>query len=210
MGDVVRLAVRAACGLLAAFSLAAGCSIKGDACLAGEQTICACPSGPSGFQTCLPDRSGWGKCSCAASTGAKSCSGPLDTLTDCGACGVKCSPAHAEGASCATGACAYENCVGNYQECDGNWSNGCESDRSKDPKNCGACGVSCAVAGVEHVTARGCFEGKCDYVSCAPLFADCDGDRTNGCERPANTLTDCGGCGVACATSCVTGKCVTL
>ncbi len=183
------------------------------ACSPGTQQICACSDdAPPGVQVCLPDGSAFSACiGCGAIN--KSCDGPFDTLSDCGACGVKCAPGHAKGATCKSGRCDYKECTAGWSDCDGNTVNGCESDLQADTENCGVCGNSCKTAGVEHVSGIACLKGKCDYAGCAPLFADCDNDRGNGCETPANTLTDCAGCGNVCggpntiAPSCVTGKC---
>jgi hypothetical protein len=49
--------------------------------------------------------------------------------------------------------------------------------------------------------------------NCASGFESCDGDVDNGCETSTKTLTDCGGCNVACSlnntstNSCATGNC---
>lgn len=80
-------------------------------------------------------------------------------------------------------------------------------------ENCGACGRSCEVAGLENVTSLACIAGECVVASCASGFADCDGMIESGCETSTRTLSDCGGCGVGCAlsnavASCSTGTCV--
>jgi hypothetical protein len=54
--------------------------------------------------------------------------------------------------------------------------------------------------------------GMCVIDDCDQGFDDCDDDPATGCETPLDTLTDCGGCGQACAlanaaTSCATGTC---
>ena len=40
--------------------------------------------------------------------------------------------------------------------------------------------------------------GSCQVTRCDTGWDNCDNSPTNGCERPLNTLTDCGACGVAC------------
>ncbi|MCU0692575.1 MAG: hypothetical protein MUF54_14335 [Polyangiaceae bacterium] len=60
----------------------------------------------------------------------------------CGPCGfdnatATCSPG---------GACALASCVGDYRDCDGDPSNGCEADTTVNPANCGACGNECHTA----------------------------------------------------------------
>jgi len=58
-----------------------------------------------------------------------------------------------------------------------------------------------------------CNDGRCDRSSCATGYADCNGQRRDGCETRTNTLTHCGGCNVACtagphaAPTCATGTC---
>jgi hypothetical protein len=47
---------------------------------------------------------------------------------------------------------------------------------------------------------------------CSAGFADCNTNPMDGCERPLNTLTDCGMCGRSCnlpnaTESCATGTC---
>ncbi len=181
-------------------------------CEPGAQTVCACPDGSPGVHTCRSNGEGYNACEGCAANGPDAC-GPLDTLENCGACGVACQPAHVKGASCETGSCKYAECFGSFADCDEDRANGCETDTHGDSDNCGACGASCKTAGFEHVTKAACLAGACDYLTCAPLYGDCDGDRTNGCERPSNTLDDCGACGVPCAPehavapSCVTGSC---
>ncbi len=58
-----------------------------------------------------------------------------------------------------------------------------------------------------------CQSGACALGACDAGFADCDGDTATGCETATNTLTSCGGCGVACGAgphaspTCATGAC---
>jgi hypothetical protein len=50
-------------------------------------------------------------------------------------------------------------------------------------------------------------------MTCPAGFGNCDGDDANGCERSLRTLSDCGGCAVACGpldhatASCAGGTC---
>ena len=77
-------------------------------------------------------------------------------------------------------------------------------------EDCGACGVACAPA---NASGASCDSGSCTYAACMSGFGDCDGDPANGCEQALDTLSHCGGCGVACAPanaggpSCVNGAC---
>ena len=140
------------------------------------------------------------------------CQGPFTTLGDCGECGQPCAPQNASGASCGTGSCLYQSCLGVFQDCDGNTANGCESNQQTDPLNCSGCDLGCH-ATVTHVTTPLCVAAQCDYEQCLALFGDCDGDRSNGCERSIATLTDCSGCDQICApqhatgATCASGSC---
>jgi hypothetical protein len=54
-----------------------------------------------------------------------------------------------------------------------------------------------------------CMNGQC-VANCAANFANCDGDRSNGCEADLSTsVTNCGACGRACTTgqACTAGVC---
>jgi hypothetical protein len=50
------------------------------------------------------------------------------------------------------------------------------------PERCGCALVDCT-ATVEHATGVACDAGVCAYAACEEGYTDCDGDRTNGCER---------------------------
>lgn len=70
---------------------------------------------------------------------------------NCGGCGFSCS----SNSSCGNGACSCNSGFGN---CNGNWSDGCESDLNSN-SNCGSCGKQCASCG-------GCWQGDCRTSSC--------------------------------------------
>ncbi|HEX7478892.1 MAG TPA: LamG domain-containing protein [Polyangiales bacterium] len=77
---------------------------------------------------------------------------------------------------------------------------GCTStsrpDASVTPSDAGAvCPDNCAP---DHVTKATCFGGLCGYEACVDGWGDCDGTADNGCEKPLDSLANCGGCGVAC------------
>jgi hypothetical protein len=59
----------------------------------------------------------------------------------------------------------------------------------------GSCETLCGR--VPHAT-RTCDDRVCSFI-CHEGFGDCDGDPRNGCERPLDTLDDCGACGEACS-----------
>jgi hypothetical protein len=79
----------------------------------------------------------------------------LGTDKNCNFCGDACQLAHAQSA-CLPGmgplafVCTLQSCVAGWGDCDMFASNGCETDTTSDPNNCGGCGVVCG-AGAECV-----------------------------------------------------------
>jgi hypothetical protein len=160
------------------------CGACGNACTAGE----ACANGA---------------CQCA--------SGTLGDNNNCGTCGNACSA----GTACVSGQC----------ECSaGSCPNGCCASAtgpcSNSPTACGSNGGACTDCTnplPANATSATCTaSGQCQITSCgveaaafAPVhgcgahgvvyFADFDGVFSDGCEAVANTATNCGGCGFACA-----------
>jgi DNA-binding beta-propeller fold protein YncE len=68
-------------------------------------------------------------------------------------------------------------------------------DTASNLSHCGACDTRCNLPNAMSA----CMNGMCAVTSCTGSFADCDMNRSNGCET--NTQTDaahCGMCGVAC------------
>jgi fibrinogen beta/gamma subunit family protein len=96
-----------------------------------------CSSGACGWEGCAQ---GFGDCDATEGNG---CEMAVDTLTDCGDCGVPCTPDHVDVGSCVGGVCAYGDCAGSFLDCDGDTGNGCESDGAVDPRHCGDCTNAC-------------------------------------------------------------------
>jgi hypothetical protein len=128
-------------------------------------------------------------------------------------------------------------CSDGKKNCDANLSNGCETDTTSDPNNCGSCGNTCA-AGI-------CLNGSCNTTVtdtnlcktkvcgqnsacnslngacvCSDGYNDCDSLSSNGCEKlgscnqitpPLNTCTNGVDCNstYACQNNvCVKKECV--
>jgi len=145
-----------------------------------RELVSYCPSAqcPPGWTTCPDSRF------------------PCDTniLADdqnCGGCGLAC-PADGINANftCNEGSCVMQ-CSESFgsKDCDGVVDNGCESGQ-RDPLNCGACGVACAVGqdckwqdDAFQIVGCGCPAGTVDCGTCTDVEID---DR------------NCGGCNVAC------------
>ncbi len=70
-------------------------------------------------------------------------------------------------------------------------------------------GSACSLANATAV----CTNGACGVSTCNAGRANCNGSAADGCEVATNTLTNCGGCNVACTSgahstpSCGTGTC---
>ncbi len=135
------------------------------------------------------------------------CETPLTTLTDCGACRVGCSRASAS-ATCATGACRIDRCNTNFDTCDGDDGNGCETPLTT-LTDCGGCRVPCSRANAVAT----CGTASCRIQSCSPGYDNCNGVDSDGCENGLSSLADCGACRSTCdvphaSESCGTRSCV--
>jgi hypothetical protein len=136
----------------------------------------------------------------------------VDTSTDvshCGRCGVACPDVANAAPYCSSGNCTFA-CIGDFADCDGDPSNGCEVDLSTSVSSCGSCGVPCPdVANA----APSCSGEQCSFT-CNLGFGDCDGDPSNGYEADSSTdVLNCDSCGASCpnvanaASSCSRGQC---
>lgn len=107
-------------------------------------------------------------------------------------------------------------CLQGWQDCDGDDSNGCETNTNASVQHCGACGVKCPSP---FNSSPLCSSGKCSF-QCVGTYSDCNTAAGDGCE--IDTATDeanCGACGFGCvlahavalcvAQSCMIGQCDT-
>ncbi len=164
------------------------------ACMNGSCAVGACTGT---FANCDSDPTN----GCEAAT--------LSDVRNCGGCGMACAARSNSAVDCAAGRCVY-TCNTGFADCDGDATNGCETDTRTSTASCGACGRSCAPA---NATAA-CVAGVCAVASCNAGFGDCDSNATNGCEtNTRTTVSACGACGRACPApsntvpACVDGGC---
>jgi hypothetical protein len=135
-------------------------------------------------------------CDGMTSTGCE-VNGALD-VANCGRCGMACTLAAASEA-CVMGACAIASCDAGFGDCDMAAANGCETPLST-LTHCGRCGETCG--SIANATRTCSSARRCDYTSCTSGFADCDMNRSNGCETAtSSTLTACGSCTTNCNTT---------
>jgi hypothetical protein len=86
-------------------------------------------------------------------------------------------------------------CDAQHLDCDGNLSNGCETDVTRNRDHCGSCGARCETADCS------CDNGKLT-LHCSAGRGDCDTLMNNGCETDLTTsMQHCGACQRTCHTN---------
>ena len=129
----------------------------------------------------------------------------VNTLFDannCGACGYAC-PA---GKSCTLGQC-FSLCdlMGLYAGMPDSCGDFVCTNFNYDDANCGGCGNVCDPTGPDLPALPsdmhyGCSGAKCGASKCNdPSKANCNGDKSDGCEATLHTNEHCGYCGDTCA-----------
>ena len=142
---------------------------------------------------------GFGDCDGDPSNG---CEADLRTsASDCGACGERCAPRHAEGV-CDDGVCTAR-CDDNFDDCNGDVLDGCEADLGA-AETCGSCTNHCG----ENGGTASCGEnGTCEIV-CDEARADCANGLEDGCEtNTAVSTLHCGVCDRVCPSNMGTPAC---
>lgn len=123
-----------------------GCGVRCD----GGHASMACVDGACAVTECVL---GYADCDGRSYNG---CETFISGVDHCGGCGAPaCEIRPSTGAACVAGRCAYA-CNAGFADCDGNTSNGCETNAQTDRLNCGACGHSCA------------YTERCSAGACVP------------------------------------------
>ncbi|MBN9160686.1 MAG: hypothetical protein BGO98_13885 [Myxococcales bacterium 68-20] len=126
-----------------------GCGIK---CKAGEECVNE-GNGPECAVPCVR----FGKVLCPFGQ----CRDLLNDVMACGSCSRFCQGAGPNQVSaCRKGICELD-CLPGFADCNGDPSDGCETNVMAHPGNCGTCGNACDVAG-----GQPCIEGKCLMTEC--------------------------------------------
>lgn len=181
-------------------STPSNCLACGVVCGGGAHASSTCGASGCGH-VC---ESGWDDCDQDPANG---CESPLQSDPNhCGGCGQACPSRPNASPNCAAGQCGYA-CIGSFEDCDGQASNGCEVNLQTSTTHCGGCGKTCGTAsGV-----ASCTGGTCS-IACNLDWGDCDGVNANGCETSTATTANCGACGNACGSAngwatCGAGDC---
>ena len=114
------------------------------------------------------------------------------TLSDCASCGAACLSLDHAVPTCGPQGCIIDECLGNYGDCNGVASDGCET-KLNTADHCGGCGQECFSIGGD----ANCDGGVCLVESCDEGYGDCDGRGDTACV-PLNSEEHCGVCGQSC------------
>ena len=152
----------------------------------------SCVDTTSDFQNCggcgNQCQGGWNCCN-------SGCSNPLIDVMNCGMCGNTCMVANGT-PTCVQRSCAIAKCNQGWNDCNGVYMDGCETNTDQNVNNCGACNNACTLPNA----LPKCVGGTCQVGSCLPGTANCDGNAMNGCETvTTNDPMNCGGCNMKCS-----------
>jgi hypothetical protein len=173
------------------------CGACSNSCISKPNVIDAhCESGECAVDQCdatHDDCNNWGQDGCETDL--------QQSTGNCGVCGNDCEQKdHVAEAHCAMSTCVVDDCLGRWDDCDGNGQTGCETDLLTDANHCGVCGTICLDK--PHVQAAHCDDGGCMIDGCVSPYDDCNGGWDNGCETDISlNVSHCGECGRNCLES---------
>ena len=89
-------------------------------------------------------------------------------------------------------------CEDGWDDCNGDPTDGCETNLNTSVEHCGVCETNCLET-TKGAFGQTCNEGKCDYALCLSGYGDCNDDRTDGCEVDVlSNKEHCGACNKKC------------
>jgi hypothetical protein len=153
--------------------------IQSDCCEPGDMRTLA-----DGCNTCSCNDDGAWECTDRACETCDFLGEVRDAGDGCNTCTCR-----ASGWACTLIDCSDIECDGDHANCDGDATNGCETDIRSSLMNCGRCSNYCALAGAY----AACDDGECVIDHCQAGYADCNDEPSDGCEAPVST---------SCATRC--------
>lgn len=127
--------------------------------------------------TCPP---GFENCDANSANGCET--NVASDVNNCGGCEFFCIDPPNGTAGCVDGNCIVASCGAGWGNCDGNTTNGCETNVYTNPNHCGSCGHVC---NLPHAI-EGCSGGSCTLTGCESGYANCDSNTANGCEVNLN------------------------
>jgi hypothetical protein len=173
------------------------CDTCGNVCTSpGGTAVCA--NRVCTLNSCSP---GFADCDSNTANGCEQ--GITSDLRNCGGCNLSCDFPNAVEA-CISSTCQFFGCSNGFDNCDGSLTNGCEVNIAGSLDNCGACGVTCDVPNASET----CSFGQCRLNECSAGFRDCNGQISDGCERPVTAdVNNCGACNNVCSFNNGTAEC---
>ena len=150
----------------------------------------ACPDLAGAMATCVGGGCSYvcgkflGDCDGQVLTG---CETSLQTTTDCGECGLKCSFANSF-ASCDVGNCMFMSCKPGFGDCNKYTPDGCERDLNNDSAHCGGCSHQCVPNAYCSAGECKCAKPFCGLMCCGSNQKCCNSEQcypnTMACPLP--------------------------
>jgi hypothetical protein len=175
------------------------CGACGTVCSAAQHATATCEGGTQCGYAC---ETSYLDCDQVSSNGCEV--NKQSDVSNCGACGNKCTAPSNATAKCTSGACGF-TCKTGFGNCNNQTVDGCEVDLTKTVEHCGACGQACPTPSNATPT---CQASTCGFT-CNAGYDDCDHNAGTGCEKQVlgTDIHNCGACGKECGTANGTPKC---